>query len=116
MATLDNGATLSAGDVIRGASATGRCTSTSKFLILLSPSSKMTSTPIGADVPKHGFIPAQQRVWRIVRKGEPSKALVLDNEAPVPTLRPGEVFVRVQAVSFHNVCVSLGFPPAEMVC
>ena len=76
----------------------------------------MTSTPIGADVPKHGFIPAQQRVWRIVRKGEPSKALVLDNEAPVPTLRAGEVLVRVQAVSFLNVCVSPGLPLAESVC
>ena len=56
-----------------------------------------------ADVPKPGYIPAKQRAWRIVRKGEPSKALVLDNEVPVPTLKPGEVLVRVQAVSFNNM-------------
>ena len=64
----------------------------------------MASTSV-ADVPKPGFIPAKQRAWRIVRKGEPPKALVLDNDAPIPTLKPGEILVRVQAVSFHNVSV-----------
>ena len=59
-----------------------------------------------ADVPKPGFVPARQRAWRIVRKGEPPNALVLDNDAPVPTLKPGEVLVRVQAVSLHIVSVS----------
>ena len=59
------------------------------------------------DVPTPGFVPAKQRTWRIVRKGEPSKALVLDDEAPIPTLKSGEVLVRVQAVSFNNVSVSL---------
>lgn len=66
----------------------------------------MASTSI-ADIPAQGFVPAQQRAWRIVRRGEPPKALVLDNEAPIPTLRPGEVLVRTQAVSFHNVVYHL---------
>ena len=61
-------------------------------------------------VPAPGFVPATQRVWRIVRRGEPTKALVLDNEAPVPTLKPGRVLVRVQAVSFHNAYVLLTLP------
>jgi len=65
----------------------------------------MASTSV-ADVPKPGFIPARQRAWRIVRKGEPPKALVLDNEAPIPSLKRGQVLVRVQAVSFNNVYVS----------
>ena len=60
-----------------------------------------------ADTSSSGFVPAKQRVWRIVRKGKPSKALVLDNNAPVPTLKSDEVLVRVQAASFNNVSVSL---------
>jgi len=63
------------------------------------------ATTSNAGTPASGFIPATQRTWRIVRKGEPAKALVLDNEAPVPTLKPGQLLVRVQAVSFHNVYV-----------
>ena len=63
-----------------------------------------------AGAPARGFVPATQRAWRIVCKGEPAKALVLDNEAPVPTLKPGRVLVRVQAVSFHNVYVLLTLP------
>ena len=66
-----------------------------------------------AGVSTPGFVPATQRAWRIVRKGEPAKALVLENEAPVPTLKPGRVLVRVQAVSFHNVYVLLTFPLTE---
>lgn len=62
----------------------------------------MASTSV-ADAPKPGFVPARQRTWRIVRKGEPTKALALDNEFPVPTLKRGEVLVRVQAVSFNNM-------------
>ena len=57
------------------------------------------------DVYKSEFIPAKQRAWRIVRKGEPSKALVLDNDVPIPNLKPGEILVRVQAVSFHIMSV-----------
>ena len=64
----------------------------------------MASTTV-PDAPKPGFVPAKQRAWRIVRKGEPSKALVLDNDAPIPKLKTGEVLVRVQAVSFHYVSV-----------
>ena len=66
----------------------------------------MATTSI-RDVPTPGFVPAKQRTWRIIRKGEPSKALVLDDEAPIPTLKSGEVLVRVQAVSFNNVSVLL---------
>jgi len=62
----------------------------------------MASTS-AADAPKPGFIPARQRAWRIVRKGEPTKALVLDNEFPIPALKQGELLVRVQAVSFNNM-------------
>jgi len=40
-----------------------------------------------------------------VRKGEPAKALVLDNDVPIPTLKSGEILVRVQAVSFHYMFV-----------
>jgi len=66
----------------------------------------MASTS-AADAPKPGFVPAKQRAWRIVRKGEPAKALVLDNDAPIPTLKSGEILVRVQAVSFHYIVYSL---------
>ena len=61
------------------------------------------ATTSSAGAPAPGFVPSTQRTWRIVRRGEPTKALVLDNEAPVPTLKPGQLLVRVQAVSFHNV-------------
>ena len=70
-----------------------------------------TTSASGAPTP--GFVPATQRAWRIVRKGEPAKALVLDNEAPVPTLKPGQLLARVQAVSFHNVYVPLFLPLTE---
>ena len=65
----------------------------------------MASTTV-VDAPKPLFVPAKQRAWRIVRKGEPTKALVLDNDAPIPKLKTGEVLVRVQAVSFHTMSVS----------
>jgi len=60
------------------------------------------------------IIPARQRVWRIVRKGEPPNALVLDNEALVPTLKPGEVLVRVDAVSFNHMYIP--FTPRLPYC
>lgn len=70
-----------------------------------------------ADVPNPGFVPAKQRAWRIVRKGEPPKALVLDNNVPIPRLKTGEVLVRVQAVSFHSVSVSPpNFLSPRVVC
>ena len=72
----------------------------------------MTTTGV-ADVSTSGFIPPTQRSWRVVRRGEPSTALILDNEAPVPTLKSGEVLVRVQAVSFNNVYVSPLVSPTE---
>ena len=85
--------------------------------LLISPTPPLSTfnmaTTSATDVPTSRFVPAKQRVWRIVRKGEPSKALVLDNEAPVPTLGSGEVLVRVQAVSFHTVSVSLLVSPPE---
>ena len=66
-----------------------------------------------AGVSTPGFVPATQRAWRIVRKGEPTEALVLDNAAPVPTLEPGQVLVRVQAVGFNNVYALLTLPLTE---
>ena len=58
----------------------------------------MTFTSV-VDVPKPGFIPAKQSARRIVRKGEPSKALVLGDDVLISTLKPGEVPVHAQAVS-----------------
>ena len=69
-----------------------------------------------ADVLKPGFVPARQRAWQIVRKGEPPEALVLDNDVPIPSLKPGEVLVRVEAVSFHNVSVSFLVPSPNAAC
>lgn len=50
-----------------------------------------------------GFnIPAQQRAWLIVRKGVPQKAVVLNEQFPVPSqLAKGEVLVKVQAAAFN---------------
>ncbi|KAF9643570.1 NAD(P)-binding protein [Thelephora ganbajun] len=48
-------------------------------------------------------LPTKRRVWRIVGKGSPSEALVLDNRAPLPKLKRGEVLVKVQAVSLNPV-------------
>jgi len=71
------------------------------------------ATKSTAGAPTQGFIPTTQRAWQIERKGEPTEALVLDNEAPVPTLKPGQVLVRVQAVSFNNMYVPVSLPLIE---
>ena len=74
------------------------------------------ATTSTADAPTPGFVPARQRTWRIVRKGVPTKALVLDNEAPVPALKSGQLLVRVQAVSFHNVYVHSSSLSPNAIC
>lgn len=49
-------------------------------------------------------IPTTQRAWRIVRRGTPAEALVLDNNVPVPKNIPeGEVLVKIQAAALNPV-------------
>lgn len=49
-------------------------------------------------------LPSVQHAWRIVRRGDPTKALVLDTNFPVPTKIPnGEVLVKVQAAALNPV-------------
>ena len=51
-------------------------------------------------------IPETQRVWKVVRNGEPKVALELDEHAPVPSKLPeGEVLVKVQAAALNPVYV-----------
>jgi len=47
-------------------------------------------------------LPSVQTAYRIVRKGDPARALLKDDNAPVPTDIPtGHVLVKVQAVSLN---------------
>ncbi|KAF9790683.1 hypothetical protein BJ322DRAFT_1135184 [Thelephora terrestris] len=49
-------------------------------------------------------LPPVQTVWRIVRSGDPAKALVKDENAPVPKKIPkGYVLVKIQAASLNPV-------------
>ncbi|OCH89445.1 NAD(P)-binding protein [Obba rivulosa] len=49
-------------------------------------------------------VPPTMRAWRVVRKGEPSKALQFDENVPVPSkLSPGDVLVKVQAAALNPV-------------
>lgn len=51
-------------------------------------------------------LPSAQTVWRIVRKGDPVKALVKEEEATVPKEVPrGYVLVKIQAASLNPVYV-----------
>ena len=51
-------------------------------------------------------IPETQRAWMVVRSGEPSKALRLDEHASVSRkLEKGEVLVKVQAAALNPMCV-----------
>jgi hypothetical protein len=55
-------------------------------------------------------LPSVQSVYKIVRRGDPDKALVRDDSAPVPTNIPkGQVLVKIQAVSLNPVCALLSF-------
>ena len=54
-------------------------------------------------------LPTKQRAWRIVGKGLPSDVLVLENHAPIPKLKSGEVLVKVQAVSLNPAYVAHRF-------
>lgn len=57
-------------------------------------------------------IPETQRVWKVVRSGEPSKALELDEHAPVPSkLADGEVLIRVQAAALNPMYVPFAVRP-----
>jgi len=51
-------------------------------------------------------LPSVQAVWKIIRKGHPIKALVKDENAPVPTEIPeGCMLLKIQAASLNPVCV-----------
>jgi len=51
-------------------------------------------------------LPSVQTVWKIVRKGSPAKALVKDENAPVPTKIPeGCILLKIQAASLNPVYV-----------
>lgn len=53
-------------------------------------------------------LPSVQQAWRIIRKGAPAKALILDLDFPVPTKIPaGEILVKVQAAALNPVYVTL---------
>ena len=55
-------------------------------------------------------LPSVQSVYKIVRRGDPAKALVRDDSAPVPVnILKGQVLVKIQAVSLNPVCVLLSF-------
>jgi NADPH:quinone reductase-like Zn-dependent oxidoreductase len=50
------------------------------------------------------IIPKIQRSWRVVRQGNPSKALQYVHDAPVRTdLNDGEVLVKVGAAALNPV-------------
>ena len=54
-------------------------------------------------------LPSVQTVWKIVRKGDPAKALVKE-EAPVPKIIPkGYVLIKIQAASLNPMCVNHNF-------
>ena len=49
-------------------------------------------------------MPDKQKAWVVVGKGDPTKALKLDDAYPVPKkLVKGEVLVRVQAAAYNPV-------------
>lgn len=49
-------------------------------------------------------IPTTQKTWVVARQGKPSKALVFDEHATVPSqLKPGEVLVKVKAAALNPV-------------
>jgi len=53
-------------------------------------------------------LPSVQTVWKIVRNGDPAKALVKDENAPVPKKIPeGYVLVKIQAASLNPAYVQL---------
>ena len=51
-------------------------------------------------------IPKTQKAWIIVRKGDPSAALSLKEDYPVPTdLGSNDVLVKIEAAALNPVCV-----------
>lgn len=61
--------------------------------------------------------PTVRKSWRVVRRGEPSKALVFDEADPIPTLKPGEVLVKVAAAALNPMYVTVSFKhPHKFIC
>ena len=59
-------------------------------------------------------LPSVQTSWKIVRRGGPAKALVKDQNAPVPTkILKGYVLVKIQAASLNPVYVPATIPFAK---
>lgn len=57
-------------------------------------------------------LPKTQKAWLVVRKGHPSKALELKQDAPVPTasdLSQGRAIIKVQAAALNPVYVLVAF-------
>ena len=51
-------------------------------------------------------LPSVQTAWKIVRRGDPAKALVKEENAPVPKkILQGSMLVKIQAASLNPVCV-----------
>ncbi|KAI0086310.1 hypothetical protein BDY19DRAFT_960779 [Irpex rosettiformis] len=49
-------------------------------------------------------LPQKQKAWQVVRKGLPKDAVVLNEQADVPSkLGPGDVLIKVQAAAFNPV-------------
>lgn len=60
-------------------------------------------------------LPSVQTVWKIVRRGDPAKALVKDENAPVPKEVPrGYVLVKIQAAALNPVYVQLQPQPLAL--
>ena len=59
-------------------------------------------------------LPSVLTVWKIARRGDPAKALVKDQNGPVPTKIPkGYVLVKIQAASLNPVYVPATTPFAK---
>ncbi|KAH9919581.1 hypothetical protein B0H21DRAFT_702118 [Amylocystis lapponica] len=56
-------------------------------------------------------LPTTQKAWTVVRKGDPSTALELRPDAPVPKLSNGEALVKIQAAALNPVCA----PPDQKI-
>jgi hypothetical protein len=52
-------------------------------------------------------IPSTQKAWRVIQQGDPSQALRLDHNVPVPRKIPaGSVLVKIHASALNPGCVS----------
>jgi NADPH:quinone reductase-like Zn-dependent oxidoreductase len=49
-------------------------------------------------------IPSTQKAWRVVRRGSPADAVILEADVPVPSdIKEGEVLVKVEAAALNPV-------------